>query len=360
MRRKLKAALVGFGALVTALAIASAVPIATVEVRCGGASTAAAPQPTPLIDEPGYRRAGGDSFMTYPEWSVVHAYRDLAAVVRAGSASNFDYVLPTRTFWTSLCQTTRTAHSVGPVTFDQRVTNYIIGLSFSAEMLVQGAYERTLGALTARLRGPVKTPEDRYNERFLAEYAGFLEQTPWYAYPFRRELTGLWRDVAWSWGNPLRSAERRVALSLQYGIKALYAVAIGTLAGYVPADLTIESVVSGPLVDRGAVTVLRDLGQGLTLVRTARYEAFSNLLRTWSRNGIAVAEIAGNHRILTTVIARDGQRPDLPGAREIFRVAIQSRPGWTRVGLDTDVTRITDAIRAAESRGISFEHAYDY
>ena len=360
MRRKLKAAMVCLGGLVLALFIASAVPIATVEVRCGGASTATVPKPTPLVDEPGYRRAEGDSFMTYPEWSIVHAYRDLAAVVRAGSESDFDYVLPTRTFWTSLCQATRTARSVGPVTFDQRVTDYIIGLSFSAEMLVQGAYERTLGALTVRLRGPAKTPEDRYNERFLAEYASFLEQTPWYAYPFRRELTGLWRDVPWLWSNPLRSAERRVALSLQYGIKALYAIAIGTLAGYSPADLTIESVVSGPLSDRGAVTILRDLGQGRTLVRTARYEAFSDLLRTWSRDGVAVAEIAGNHHILTTVIARDGQQLDLPGAREIFRVAIQSRPGWTRVGLDTDVAHITDAIHAAESHGISFEHAYDY
>ena len=360
MRRWLKAALVGSSVLVSAIAAASAIPIATVEARCGGAAPPPAPPPAPLVDEPGYRRAEGDSFMTYPEWSIVHAYRDLAAVVRAGSESEFDYLLPTRTFWTGLCQATRTARGVGPVTFDQRATDYIIGLSFSAEMLVQGAYERTLGALTAWLRGPGKTGEDRYNERFLADYARFLEQTPWYAYPFRRELTGLWRDVPWSWDSPLRSAERRVALSSQYAVKALYAVAIGTLASYSPADLTIESVVSGPRPGGDAVTVLRDLGQGRTLVRTARYEAFSDVLRSWSREGVAVVEIAGNHRILTTVLAPDNCAVDLPGARELFRVAIQSRPGWMRVGFDTDVARITDAIRAAKGRGMKFEHAYDY
>ena len=40
------------------------------------------------------------------------------------------------------------------------MTNYIIGFSFTAEMGLMGAYERTIGALTEWTTGGRKTAED--------------------------------------------------------------------------------------------------------------------------------------------------------------------------------------------------------
>src|SRR5262249_20393347 len=193
------------------------------------------------------------------------------------------------TFWNSLCRATQTARRAGPVTLDQRITNYIIGVSFSLEMAVQGVYERTIGALTAWLRGEQKTPEDAFNQRFLDDYAAFLQQVPWYQYPFKQELTRFWRETPWAPGSRVRSAERRVALSLEYGVKALYAVGIGALAVYSPADLTIMSVIkpsAAPAVKD--VTTVRALDGGLVLVRPPRYRAYTNILRAWAKNGTAV------------------------------------------------------------------------
>ena len=100
--------------------------------------------------------------MSYPEWYIVHAYTDLAGVTRQSSESAFDYFASITGFWRSLCRATRAASRVGPVTADQKTTNYIIGISFTAEMAIIGGYERSIGAVTAWLRGPRRTAEDEF------------------------------------------------------------------------------------------------------------------------------------------------------------------------------------------------------
>ena len=354
-----------FTFMVACLVLLAAAPIIYVEASCrsAGQETRATPQRAFHIDDPGYRRAEGDSYLTYPEWYIVHAYADLAGVTRQSSESAFDYLASIGGFWTSLCSATRTASSIGPVTTDQKVTNYIIGLSFSLEMGLQGFYERTIGALTVLARGGTPTPEDAFNLRFLEDYAAFLQQTPWYEYPFGSEFLRFWRETPWSGSNFIRRIERRFALSLEYGVKAGYGRAMGWLAGVSPADLLIGSVLNGKTKSGelpANVTRVRDLGDGAVLVQTPRYQAFTEILRTLGRQQVQVLEIAGNTRILVTVIAPEAKRLQTTGAREIFALPIQSRPGWRRLGLDTEVPALTALIESLEGQGAAFEHAYDY
>jgi hypothetical protein len=124
--RKLIFWLIGALAIVACL---SAIPVAIVETQCTASPQPATPNERFDIKIPGYRRAEGDSYLTFPEWYIVYAYDDLAGVTRQSSESGFDYLQSIRGFWTSLCGSTATAGAVGPVTFDQRVTNYIIGVT---------------------------------------------------------------------------------------------------------------------------------------------------------------------------------------------------------------------------------------
>ena len=361
MSVRLKRPSIIFALLVCVLLVTAAIPIIMVEAGCGRGAIPRSNAGLTDIQDAGYRRAEGDSFLTYPEWYIVHAYTDLAGVTRQSSESGYEYGTAIAGFWTSLCRATETARKIGPVTVDQRITNYVIGVSFSLEMAVQGAYERTIGALTALMRGDKRTPEDEFNARFLGDYAAFLQQTPWYEYPFKATLVRFWRETPWSSVSPVRSLERRFALSLEYGLKGLYAVAIGALAGYSPAQLSIMTVIKPP--DDGMaddVTIVRKLKEGSYLVRTPRYQAYTDILKAWAKNGTAVVEIAGNRRILTTVIAPQGSAIDAPGSTQIFTIPLQAKPGWQRIGFDTEVPEITTEIVAVERQGATFEHAYDY
>jgi hypothetical protein len=367
MRKWLRRILRAFLFLLAGLVILAIVPITYVETSC---KSSAAPAGSTKLDrlpsdlwDGGYRRAEGDSYLTYPEWHIVHAYADLAGVTRQSSESAFDYFSSITGFWSSLCRATQTASSIGPVTVDQRVTDYIIGSSFSLEMGVQGLYERTIGALTVLTRGDAPTPEDAFNQRFLDDYAAFLQQTPWYAYPFKNELQRFWRETPWTGNAPIRAGERRFALSLEYATKWGYGAAMRLLAGLSPADLRIRSAVRRTSPAEAwpeGVTPVRDLDDHTTLIETARYQAFTDILRKLGQRGDLVVEIAGNRRILTTVLAPLGSVLDSPGAREIFSIPIQSRPGWRRIGFDTDVPALAALIGNVERQGATFEHAYDY
>lgn len=346
-------------ALLVVVAVLAA-PIVWIESRCMSARVARAAAPSPLANEPGYARRASDSYLTYPEWHIVYAYDDLAAVLARGDEIDFAFGRKIVSFWESLCTMTHVATGREAVSWDTRVMLYTIGWSFTAEMAIKGAYERTVGRAFAWWRGPDKTPEDLFVARDMARYAAFLRQTPWYEYPFATRLAEFWRGTPLSWSELPRRIERRVAFSLEYGVKAIYGALIGraSAAALGTADLKIQSVVSGRLLEDREMRVVRDLGQGRTLIETPRYQAFTDLLVRLARREVEVIEIAGNDRILVTALTAK-PLPELKGAKPLFEAPVQSREG-RRVAIDVAVPQLSETIRALETSGAQIEHIYDY
>ena len=356
------------GALVAVAAVGAAATVIGVERSC------VSPIPPPNVRSdfamhgPGYARAQGDSFLTFPEWYIVHAYSDLAGVTARGTESDFDYLASINGFWTSLCGATRQASLSGPGSSDQKLTNYIIGFSFTLEMGLQGAYERTIGALTAWTADGRKTAEDEFNLALLKDYAAFLYQTPWYRFPFWNKLIAFWEQTPFV--PSVRAVERRISLSLQYAGKSGYAATMRFLAGYDPADLTIRSVVGGMAPsDLATVSGVKVLSQVVSangtkgvLVETARYAEFDAFVRQLSRHpGASLLEVAGNHRILVTIVLPEADTAvAVFDGEPIFRLPIQSSPGASRLGIDAPVRSLVGDVKRVEDAGYQFEHAYDY
>ncbi len=341
--------LLGMALLALGLLLA---PVARNELAC--TASAAPPPPRAALLPAEFHRPLANTLLTYPEWSIVHAYEDFAAVTRRSGEADFDYVGVVTGYWRSLCSLTHEASRLGPIGGDVRAMLAIIGVSFTAEMAVKGAWESTIGRLTAWWRGPEPTPEDQLALAVAEEYAAFLQQTPWYQFPFLGAMRRLWAQplgqVSW-----VRSVERRLALSMEYGGKAIYAVGIGAMAGAAPAALTINSVVravpDAMLAADPAVTPRGPLGGG-AWVQTPRYRAFTDFLRRVAAAGGDVVEIAGQDRILVTVIL-----PESDGRAALLHAPLQARPGQARFGLLVRVDELAGLLRTL---GPAFEHAYDY
>jgi hypothetical protein len=353
------------GALAVVTLILAA-PVLWIETACTTAREPGSLTRVPLVAERGYARRESDSYLSFPEWHIVYAYEDLAGVLRRGDASDFAYDRQIRRFWTSLCRLTRVVSARGPVGTDTKVMLYTIGWSFTAELAIKGAYETTFGRLFEWLRGPGKTAEDEFVAQDMEAYAQFLRQTPWYEYPFGRRLLAFWRSTPLGGKALARKLERRVVVSLEYCTKAVYGALIGYASGRAlgGADLEIHSVVRGldgsDAAREPEMRIVRELGGGRTLIRTPRYQAYTDLLVRLARRGRDVLEIAGNHRILVTVLAPPGTLPPLSGVVPLFEAPIQSRPFTRRVGLDVPVEQLAAAIRTLEPAGIAVEHVYDY
>lgn len=346
--------------------VAVATPVIGIETMCRAPRSGAPALPAGKfgVRDADYARATTNSVLSYPEWYIVYAYQDFAAVLRDNDEHRFRYLTSVEDYWTGFCAVNRVAAAQGGSEPDEKAMLYVIGVSFTAEMAIKGAYETTIGWVFAWVRGSQKTTEDRLALAVADEYARFLGQQPWYQFPFWDQVRRLWGETPFDRSSIPRALERRFALTAEWGVKAVYAKLIAAAAGLSPAELQIESVV-GELddTDRAAdpdITLVRGLDDGKQLIRTPRYAAFTQILLDLAARGRPVFEIAGNDEIFATALAPPGVEVTMPGLRLIFSDDIQSRPGWRRLGLEMAVPALSQSIAALQARSVVVEHLYDY
>ncbi|MGB0508167.1 MAG: hypothetical protein ACPGGK_18425 [Pikeienuella sp.] len=292
--------------------------------------------------------------MTYPEWHIVHAYADYAQTIQTGDPHDYQYLRAIEGFWTSLCSLTETASAHGEVDGATKQMVYVIGVSFTAELLLKAAYEETLGRLFASLRGAERSPLDNLSAEQASSYAAFLQQTPWYKWQFRQNKAAL-NDQATT---ALRDRERRVALGIEYGVKAAYAnVIVDAVAQMGQDDLTLRMIVKGAdpaqLESENDVTVLAIHPEGIE-VETTRYRALTHRLERWAHKGMNFIEIAGNDDILFTVLS---ETPEMTNAT--YSRSRQGAGGFRHLVV-VKVHELADFLRTMETDGYRLEHIHDY
>ena len=327
-------------------------PILWIEAACRGGPVVAGP--LPILTEPEWQRAETRTLLTYPEWHIVHAYDDYAAVISYGDPHEFGFVNSVLGFWQALCPLTREAGRMGEITTDTKLTIYTIGVSFSLEMALKAAYEETVGRIVAGLRGPERAPLDDLSARQADDYARFLQQVPWYQWDFRADRAALQAAAT----DVLRDRERAFALGVESSAKAAYAGVIAqAVAGMEPDALRMRSVVAGmsvqALADVEGVTVIGEVPEGV-MIETPRYRAFTDLFRRLASQGLDAVEIAGNDEILFTAVSEAAVED---GA--LYSFARQGHGDWRHLFL-LPVSELAGRIRAMEGSGLRLEHIHDY
>ncbi len=325
-------------------------PIIYVETSCRG--TPITNTYTPIVAEAD-QRPESRTLLTYPEWHIVHAYDDYAAVIAAGDPHDFNFLSSITGFWTSLCALSQTAASHGGFAWETKQLVYTIGVSFSAELLLKAAYEETFGRVATLIRGGTRAPLDDLSAKQAGDYATFLQQVPWYKWDFTADAAALDQGAT----TAPRDIERRLALGLEFRAKAAYAKLIEVAVAGVGADqLTMRVIVSDIEPDALAqiagiqVITVRPVG---TEIETPRYRAFTDLARQLAGQGANFVEIAGNDDILYTAIT-DGA--DDLGA--LHRFARQGNAGYRHLML-IKVADLADVLRLDGAKA-QLEHIHDY
>jgi hypothetical protein len=340
------------------LIVALLSPVAYVELACRG--TPAGPAYKPLITDVAFQRSEANSYLTYPEWHIVYAYEGLAEKLRAGDEFEFDYLSSIGGFWSSACALTRTAGQHGAADFNTRGTMHVIGVSFTAELALKALYEETFGRAFAFLRGSQKSAQDIYAAEMAADYAAFLQQTPWYKYDFRKSIVELWAKPV----DTIRGFERRLALGIEWRGKAAYA---GVIAGAVQASgeaaLEIRSLISGippeQLAAIDGVRIIQTQTQGV-LIQTPRYRAFTKILTQIALAGGTIVDIAGNDDVMVTVIAEKDAIFQAPTGVSLIKSVARDGFDSQRILLDVRMFELAPLIRTFSVGGVRLEHVYDY
>jgi hypothetical protein len=322
-----------------------------------------APQDT--ATPPEHRRGTEQTFLTFPEWFLVHSPAEYAAYVRDHGPSGFPFLGHVGQLWQSYRTVAAAANDGYPVNVGYHVMIVVIATSTTAEYALRSAYENLFGRLTELASGYGTASEDRYAARVAQDYVDFIRVRPWYEYDFAARLRGLWTENPAFGPGMLRKWERRYALTTEYGAKAIYGWLIGlaTRASYEEALPTtavlLDALPGGVEPELTALRVLDRRPDGAVLATVPRYEAFKRYAATLARQGASFREIAGNRSvILVSLIVPAAWTP--AGDRVLFTQPLLTDPARKRVALVVPVAALSRDLLRFEQEGDELEHVYDY
>ncbi|KUM03456.1 hypothetical protein KIF53_13670 [Chromobacterium subtsugae] len=314
-----------------------------------------------------YRRPPEQTYLTFPEWYLVHSPAEYAGYLQSGAPpSGFPLFAHIGQFWQGYAAMTRETERY-PFNGGYHLMVMVIGASTTIEYGIKGLYEQTVGRLAEASRGTgPMLPEERFAARYARDYVDFIRVDPWYQFDFFSRLRQLWQGSLPLDGNhPLRRWERRYLLSSELLAKGIYGqlIKLATRTVYDEAKPQTAVVLRhAPPASADRRNYIPQAAQdGLTPALLPRYQAFQDYSLWLARNGADFQEIAGNRgEILISLLAPDAWRAPGDG-RLLLEQPILTQPGRKRALVAVPVGQLAGLLRlSAAQAGVDLEHVYDY
>jgi FAD/FMN-containing dehydrogenase len=313
-----------------------------------------------------YRRNEGQTFLTYPERSLVFSADAYAEWLAQKLPTTFPYAGSIGQFWVDYREASAQASHAYPFTIRDHAMLTAIGTSYSIELAYKSVYENTIGRFSGWTAGHQLSEEDRYAAIVAADYGQFVHSRPWYQYSFGSRLRGLWKLPLWG-PKPIRKWERRVFLTMEYGFKALYAKAVMRATTPAAQDERVQMIVTGwtdsTAARNAAIKPLGRVDSVHTLVAAPHSDKFRDAVRQLaaSNERVRVEEIAGNREILISGVAPVAWQYGNPAGRVVFEVRLPADASRKRVAMRVPVGELLAVIRRLETEHqLVVDGIYDY
>lgn len=310
-------------------------------------------------------RGSEQTYLTFPEWFLVHSPAEYAEFLQENNPSDFPYFGHIDQFWQSYGAVYDITKDKYPFNFGYHVMVSVIGTSTTVEYGLKSSYETLFGRLTEISRTGGMTQEDKLAARIAQDYVDFIRVIPWYEFDFLGALRELWTETGF-WGKDnIRKWERKYALTTEYGAKAIYGWVIKKLTkmGYEPPlPVTVAVVDHYPQkieTDFPEVTLVKRLEANRAIITLPRYDAFKNHSMALAKAGVEFEEIAGNRsKIVISILVPCEWKGEKYNA--LMVQPILTRPDIKRVVLTVPVAALGKTLLALNQPDIELEHIYDF
>lgn len=310
-----------------------------------------------------YKRSEESTYLTYPEWYLVFNPQEYGQFIETKNPSDFPYFTSIRQFWGGYCEVYGITKNNYPFNSDDHLMEVVIGTSFSAEFAVKGIWENTIGRVSEWIGGS-QTPEDVYAAKIAQEYGAFIPTVPWFEFPFGQKFIGLWKETDFFGPSMTRKLERKVFLSLEYGVKAGYAylIGLGSHAVYGIADTEIyisATNVPESVFDDVRFKKIKDLGDGTYIMTIPHYQGFTDTVPLLVEQGVQFIDIAGNNEIFMTAVAPSDWNYTLSKGKLLFTMKMLNSDS-KRIAVQVPVKDLSVMLSTLLKEGVVLEHLYDF
>lgn len=310
-----------------------------------------------------YYRVFDNAYLALPEWYIVYSADEYAVTLRDGLPTDFSYFGAIKDYWRQHDEVLNLTKDSVNNNEDYLTVLSVIGWSFTVENIIKGIYENSIGRFTEWLAGDTQVAEDIYAYKVANDYATFIYDYPWYDFSYSSALIGVWtldNEKDYTWLQDVRRLERKLILTVEYGIKATYSsvIAFATHTKFGVQDDVIYAVVT------------RDDGRNYELIKAPHYHPFTRLLLSKleeesNNKDFRIINISGNNKITFTyrdqagAVAVDGTKEILRDA-EIVSIKNNEPEYLDRITVETEVKDIANVYRRLQEKNISIDHFYDY
>jgi hypothetical protein len=302
---------------------------------------------------PGYRRPEAATYLAFPEQHLAQNAHEYAQAIAAGSPSRYPYFKAIVQYWRAYYRVFKITQAKYGFKMGEHRLPIMIGLGFTIENTTKGIYENTIGRLTEQLSEGGKSDEDRQAARAAAEYATFIRTAPSYKFQYGRPLSELWK-TPFRGAHQVRKIERRMALTIEYGLNAFYDMLLGIAA---PAGNQPEQIHALALVTRSP-----------EVIPLPRNELFTAAVSVLAGKGVTIYEIAGNDEIFVTALGpastlNGGTDSPLKPAntwRVEFVEPLLTEPSTVRIGLTVPPSCLGRLLADLQSTNGILERIYPY
>lgn len=321
-----------------------------------------------VITPPEYRRSTEQTFLTYPEWFLVHSPAEYALFIKNHPANDFPYFGHIKQFWQGYSAVYNATKNDYPVNIGYHIMVMVIGISTTVEYAIKSLYETFIGRISLLTRSHGMTEDEIYAAKVAQDYVDFIRIIPWYEYNFANKLKHLWLNTSLLGPDMIRKWERKYALTTEYSIKAVYAIIIKKLThmGYeTPSPVTavvLDQLPPFPKDKLPDLNVLEESANGPVLITVPRYDAFKKYATTLAKEGANFIEIAGNRSIiLVSLLTPEEWLPENNAGDILLTQPILTQPGTKRIILVIPIISLASELNKIRLvSDIKIEHIYDF
>jgi hypothetical protein len=306
------------------------------------------------------------TYLTYPEWFIVYSSDEYARFLSQNPPSQFPYFGSIHQYWSNYCRVYAITKSRHEFNAGDHLMLFVIGWSYSGEFAIKGVYENTVGRITQIFGHYPATSEDIYADKVATDYVNFIRLRPWYEYNFAGAFKNLWLDNNFFGPHFVRKFERRMFLSLEYGIKTVYGWFIGVGSHSVYGLESVSTYVVADNVNESLFTIYPEIkkvdqvGPHKYIMAVPRYQPFTDLAPKLASQGVTFIDIAGNSEIFITALVPRGLNYQPPAGQVVFETNILTDQSKKRLGLSIPVTSLSQVLLELQKQQAFIEHIYDY
>ena len=309
-----------------------------------------------------YLRPPDQTFLTFPEWFLVHSPKEYADLLASGRPSDFPFFRHIGQFWQAYAKVYGLTRRHFAFNSEYHTMIVVIGVSTTVEYFLKGTYETLVGRQTELIS--YHTSEDQAAQLEAKDYFDFILNEPWYKFDFLKHVRNLWQSNDIFRADVIRKLDRKYALTTEFLVKAMYGYLIGKATGAsfeAPKPTTAVVTEHGLDLSRPGVERIQTFDNGNVLWTLPRYAQFTDRSIEFAKNGANFKEIAGNQgSILVTVLVPTQWRPRTALFDVLFAQPIITKPELKRLALVVPIHQLGETLRMMTAEPFQVEHVYDF